>query len=180
MGVKENVISYIKEQSGTIGVFEMDDDVSEGVDAIEKSIKTRTNHDYVSIGYDMAMERDHRLCLFINKEFKRDFRTRLVLKTSDGTIMGMNLMHDEIEEYRKRDDVLFISDDFIVFPERRGKGDEMFVLYPYEFDELTEMVPGCTDAIGFFPTPSSDAYLKECFGFPIDRYIFSTIIAFNG
>ena len=180
MGTMENVISYIKEQAGTVGVFEMDDGISKDVDAIEKSIKTRTNHDYVSIGYDMAMEREHRLCMFITKEFERDFRTRLVLMTGDGTVMGMNLMKDEIEEYRKREDVLFVSEDFIVFPEKHGKGDEMFVLYPYEFRELEEMCPGCMSAIGFFPTPSSDAYLKERFGLPIDQYIFSTIIAFNG
>ena len=180
MGIIENVISYIKEQVGVVDVFVMDDDMSKDVDSIEKSIKTRTNHDYVNIGYDMALEREHRLCLFITKAFEREFRTRLVLMTGDGTIMGMNLMQDEIEEYSKRDDVLFVSNDFVVFPEEHGEGEEMFVLYPYEFKELEDMIPGCRDAIGFFPTPSSDAYLKERFGLPIDQFIFSTLIAFNG
>jgi hypothetical protein len=66
-----------------------------------------------------------------------------------------------------------------VFPKRHGSGDEMFVLYPYEFVEIEKMGPGCTRPIGYFPTPSSDAYLKERFGFPLNRFIFSTIIAFD-
>ena len=127
MSVVDRVMSFIKGQEGVVGVFEMDDDVSKEIDRIEKSIVTRTNHEYKSVGYEIAMKRRHRLCVFYTNDFTVDMRSRLKLMSSDGTVMGTTLMKDELEEYRKRDDVLWISDDFIVFPEIRGEGDEMFV-----------------------------------------------------
>ena len=179
MSVPDEVMSYIRDQKGIVGVFEMDDDVSRDVDAIEKSIKTRTNHDYVSIGYDIAMERKHRLCVFYTDDFEKEFRARLQLMTTDGTVMGMNLMPEELNVYRDREDVLFVSDDFIVFPEIHGEGEEMFVLYPYEYEELHSIVPGCRNAIGFSPTPSSDHYLKERTRTEESQFIYTTIVAFD-
>lgn len=179
MSVVDRVMSFIKGQEGVVGVFEMDDEVSKEIDRIEKSIVTRTNHEYKSVGYEIAMKRRHRLCVFYTNDFTVDMRSRLKLMSSDGTVMGTTLMKDELEEYRKRDDVLWISDDFIVFPEIRGEGDEMFVLYPYEYKDLQKNAEGCLDPIGISPTPSSDHFLKQYTGTPESSMIFSTIIAFD-
>lgn len=179
MSVKEKVISYLKEQEGVVGILDMDDELSKAVDSIEKSIKTRNNHEYLSIGYDLAMERIHRVCVFYTNDFKKDFRARLKLMTSDGTVMGTNLMPEEMDEYRGREDVIWISDDFVVFPMIRGSGEEMFVMYPYEYKELHDIAPGCSNAIGFSPTPSSDSFLKEKAGIEESSFIFSTVVAFD-
>ncbi|MGN1044761.1 MAG: hypothetical protein ACI4Q9_02240 [Candidatus Methanomethylophilaceae archaeon] len=180
MSVIDNVISFIMEQEGVVGVFEMDDEASREIDRIEKSVVTRTNHEYRSIGYELAMKRQHRLCVFYTNDFTVDMRSRLKLMSSDGTVMGTTLMRDEIDEYKERDDVLWVSDDFVVFPDVRGEGDEMFVLYPYEYKALQQAAEGCVDPIGISPTPSSDHYLKQRSGTPESSMIFSTIIAFDG
>lgn len=179
MSLLNDAIEYMSRQKGVINVFEMDDTVSADIDAIEKSIKTRTNHDYVSIGYDYALERKHRLCILFTDDFRRDFRTRLQLTTTDGTILGTNVYPEELDEYSKREDVIFVSDDFVVFPEIHGEGEERFILYPFDFTELQDAVPGTSNSIGFFPTPSSDHYLKELTNTPESQFIFSTIIAFD-
>ena len=64
MSVVDRVMSFIKGQEGVVGVFEMDDDVSKEIDRIEKSIVTRTNHEYTSVGFQSARERRQRLCVF--------------------------------------------------------------------------------------------------------------------
>ena len=181
MAVLEDVIEYLKGQTGVIEVFEMGDDVSTDIDAIERSIKTRTNHDYINKGCEYSLTRDHRVCILFTKEFRKNwnFYGRLHLVTSDGTILGTNVYPNEMDDYRGRDDVIFVSEDFVVFPEIRGCGEESFVLYPYDFEELQEIVPGCHNAIGFFPTPSSDHYLKELKGVDDTQHIFSTIVAFD-
>ena len=181
MAVLEDVIEYLKGQTGVIEVFEMGDDVSTDIDAIERSIKTRTNHDYINKGCEYSLTRDHRVCILFTKEFRKNwnFYGRLHLVTSDGTILGTNVYHNEMDDYRGRDDVIFVSEDFVVFPEIKGCGEESFVLYPYDFEELQEIVPECHNAIGFFPTPSSDHYLKELKGVDDTQHIFSTIVAFD-
>ena len=179
MSIMDTIIAYMKEQVGVVDLFIMDDDVSNGVNEIEKSIKTRTNHDYVNVGCDHSMDRMHRICVFYTNDFQKEMRARLKLMTTDGTVMGMNLMPEEIEGYKAREDVVWVSEDFIVFPEVRGKGEEMFVLYPYDYGELHDIAPGCRNAIGYSPTPSSDHYLKELAGVPESQYVFTTVIAFD-
>jgi hypothetical protein len=181
MGALEDVIKYLRGQVGVIEVFKLDDNVSAAIDTIEKSIKTRTNHDYINKGCEYSLTREHRVCILFTKDFRKkwEFYGRLHLVTSDGTILGTNVYPNEIEEYKERDDVIFVSEDFVVFPDVKGCGEESFVLYPYDFNELQEVVPGCHNAIGFFPAPSSDHYLKELMGVDDTQYVFSTIIAFD-
>lgn len=179
MSIVDDVISYLRTFSEVIDAKEMDDDTSSSILEIEHSIKTRTNHDYQNVGYDIAMKKKHRICIFFKQGYLFEKRSVLKLMTSDGTIMGTNLLPDQIPEYRNRTDVIWISDDFVVFPNIVGKGEEAFVLYPSEIPELTEAVPGCTAAISVSPTTSSDAFLKKMNGYSITQDLYTSIIAFD-
>lgn len=179
MRIQEKVIEYIRSTPSVLNVMVMDDETSNAVLAIEHSVKTRMHQDYKNMGYDLAMEREHRLCVFVTDGYMFEKRTTLKLMTTDGTIMGTTLLPEEIPEYRKREDLIWISEDFVVFPDIIGKGEEAFVLYPTEIPEISEAVPECTGAISVSPTPSSDAYLKELAGIPLTKRIFTSIIAFD-
>ena len=173
------VIDYLRTVDGVLDVFPMDDVLSEKIWDIERSVTTTVESDYKNVGYDMAMERKHRLCIFYDDTYIFGIRSKLKLMTSDGTVMGFNLHPNEIEEYKGRDDVIWVSEDFIVFPDIVGSGEEIFVLYPSEIHELEENVPGVTSAIGTSPTMSSDTLLKTIFGKPMVRGIYTFVIAFD-
>ena len=179
MDIVQEVIDYVRSVDGVLDVIEMDDKISDDVWSIEKSVRTKNDSDYRNVGYDMAMERKHRICVFYDDTYIFGVRSVLKLMTTDGTIMGTNLAPDEIEQYKGRDDVLWVSDDFIVFTNVIGKGEEMFVLYPHDLHEIEENVPGSHSVIGTSPTTSSDAALKEKFGKPMTRGIYTMVIAFN-
>ncbi|MBO4552746.1 MAG: hypothetical protein J5673_06060 [Candidatus Methanomethylophilaceae archaeon] len=179
MSIVQKAIDYIRTVNGVLDAYEMDDEVSNAVSDVEKSVRTRTNHDYKNVGYDFAMERKHRICVFYDDTYIFGVRSVLKLMTSDGTIMGTNLTPDEIPEYRKRDDVLFVSEDFVVFTNIIGKGEEVFVLYPFEIHEIEENVPGTKNVIGSSPTTSSDDVLKQRFGKPAVKGMYTMIIAFD-
>ena len=175
----QDVIEYLLTVDGVLDAFEMDDEVSNDVFDVEKSVRTRTNHDYKNVGYDFAMQRKHRICVFYDDTYIFGVRSVLKLMTSDGTIMGTNLTPEEIPEYRKRDDVLFISEDFVLFTNVIGKGEEAFVLFPFEIHEIEENVTGTKNAIGTSPTTSSDDVLKQRFGKPVVKGMYTMIIAFD-
>lgn len=179
MTIIQNVIDYLLTVNGVLDAYEMDDEVSKSVFDVEKSVRTRTNNDYKNIGYDIAMERKHRICVFYDDTYIFGKRSILKLMTSDGTIMGTNLTPDEIPEYKKRDDVIWISEDFVVFPNIVGKGEEAFVLYPFEIHEVEENVPGTSFVIGTSPTTSSDEILKLKFNKPMVRGMYTMIVAFD-
>ena len=179
MAPVSEMIEYLRNVEGVLDVFLMDNETSNNIWEIEKSVKTSIHNEYKNIGYDIAMERNHRICVFYDDTYLFGKRSIVKLMSSDGTIMGTSLHPEEIESYKGRDDIIWISDDFVVFPHIIGKGEEAFVLYPIEIPEISEHVPGTSNVIGTSPTLSSDIALKCRFGKPMVNGIFTMIIAFD-
>lgn len=179
MDTVEKAMEFLRNSQGVIGAYIMDDDVSKSVLDVESSIRTRSNHEYRNVGYTMALNRQYRVCVFYSGVYVFEKRALVKLMTSDGTIMGTSLYPSQIEEYKKKDNLIWISEDFVVFTDIVGKGEEEFVLFPFDLPELEEAVPGCKNAIGVSPTTSSDMVLKEKAGIPITKEIFTSIVAFN-
>lgn len=179
MGLVGEMIEYLRTVDGVLDVFEMDDDVSNDVWNIERSVRTTVKNEYKNVGFDIAMECKHRMCVFHSDTYLFGKRSVVKLMTSDGTVMGTSLRPEDIESYKGRDDVIWISEDFVVFPDIVGEGEESFVLYPIDIPEICENVPGCRKAIGTSPTLPSDLVLKDKFDKPKTDQIYTMIIAFD-
>ncbi len=174
-----DVIDYLKTVEGVLDAFEMDDGVSRDVWDTERVVRTRMDTGYRNDGYEAAMGRAHRICVFYDQTYIFGKRSILKLMTSDGTVMGTNVAPGEMDEFRARDDVLWVSEDFVVFPNVVGTGEEAFVLLPFPMEEVEQNVPGVSAAIGTSPTPSSDKILKKRFGKPMVLGLNTMIIAFD-
>lgn len=179
MSLVDEVLAYMRSVKGVVDIVEMDDDISSRVWDIEKTVKTKSKTDYQNVGYDIVMEMDHRFCVFYDGGYMFQKRARLKLVDSYGKVMGTNLFKDEIESYRTRDDVIWVSEDFVVFPQIMGEGEEAFVLCPYEIAEISENVSGVVNPLGTSPTPSSDVELKRWAGRPLTADVFTSVVAFN-
>ena len=179
MDVVPRVLEYLKTVKGVLDAYEMDDDTSKSVWDVERSVRTRIDSGYRNEGYDAAMEREHRVCVFYDNTYIFGKRSILKLMDSERTIMGTNVSPGEMEEFRARDDVIWVSDDFVVFPFVKGVGEETFVLLPFPMEEVEQNVPGVKDAIGTSPTTSSDRALKKRFGKPMINGLNTMIIAFD-
>lgn len=179
METVQRVIDYLKTVKGVLDAFDMDDEVSRDVWDTEKVVRTRMDTGYRNDGYNAAMERGHRVCVFYDETYIFGKRSILKLMASDGTVMGTNVAPSEMEEFRARDDVLWVSEDFVVFPNVIGSGEEAFVLLPFPMEEVEQNVPGVSCAIGTSPTPSSDKILKKKFGKPMILGLNTMIIAFD-
>lgn len=179
MSPVQTVIDYMTSLKGVVGVMKMTDEMSEAVNDIEKSIKTQSKHEYVNVGYDMAMKKKHRICVFFTENFLVKKASVLKMVTEDGTILGTTLSPEEIEEYKDKPNVIWVSEDFVMFTDIQGSGPESFVLYPYTIEELDEVVGKKLGAIGTPPTSSSDMYLKKCADVPLEKRIFTSVIAFD-
>ena len=179
MGIIQDVIDYLRTVEGVLDVYEIDGALSYDLWYMERSIKTRNGSGYKNVGYDEAMKRKNRVCIFYDETYIFGKRSILKLMASDGTVMGTNLMPDEIEEYKKRDNVIFVSEDFVVFTDKIGNGEESFVLLPFPIEEIEQNVPGSKNVIGTSPTMSSDTELKRKFNKPMVRGMYTMIVAFD-
>ncbi|WP_299524959.1 hypothetical protein [uncultured Methanobrevibacter sp.] len=128
--------------------------------------------------------------------FKRDFcfvifkkgcfripPTPTVLLTFDGEILGHDIFTvEDKEKYKNDEDVMFLSDDFIIFKDvlhnyNLEKGNEYFVLPPVPFPELDAF--DLNDVVSSSPSTSSDEYLKNKYNYGDDSSIATIIVSFN-
>ena len=157
----------------------MDDDISERIWDVEKSIRTRFNCSYRNVAYDIAMSKKHRICIYYNDGFMCQKHPDLRLEDGNGNVMGALIPPEEAESYRSREDVLWISDDFVIFTDVKGESEEAFAVYPFDIPEIRENVEGCGEVYGTSPTMSSDMVLKDWGNIESPSSVYTAIVAFD-
>lgn len=179
MDVVDRVIDYLNRVPGIVKVFRMDDRLAKEVDDIEKSICTSSSHNYRNLGFDDAMDRKYRICVLHTQDHFFQKRALVKLRTTDGTVMGTTLYPYQIPAFKRMDNVIWLSEDFVVFTNVHGRGEEEFVVTSFDLPEISRAVPECTGVIGASPAMSSDILLKTEADIPLTDNIFSTIIGFD-
>ena len=157
----------------------MDDDISERIRDVERRVKTKCDCVYRNAAYDEAMSKRHRICIYYDGGFMTEKHPIVRLEDVNGQVLGTSLLPEEIESYRGREDVLWVSDDFIVFPYLDVEEDEAFILYPFDIPEIREHVPDCGELCGTSPTISSDAILKDWGRIGPSDMVYTAIVAFD-
>ena len=157
----------------------MDDDISERIRDVERRVKTKCDCVYRNAAYDEAMSKRHRICIYYDGGFMVEKHPIVKLEDMNGQVLGTSLLPEEIESYKGREDVLWVSDDFVVFPYLNGEIDEAFILYPFDIPEIRDNVPDCEDLCGTSPTLSSDSMLKEWGRIDPSQSVFTAIVAFD-
>lgn len=178
MSICDDLIGFYRTQKGVFDIIELTDDQFREVHSIESGIVTQAGQEYENVGFEVISRRKHKFCLYVDSDFKFEKKSRLVMMNGDA-VTGMLLSEDEVPMYMGREDVIWVSDDFIVFPDIELMSEDRFVLYPYEFNELSEIVPGCVDAVGTSPAVPSDWYLKQIVGIKPDSKIFTFILGID-
>ena len=69
MALMSDMIDYLRTVEGVLDVFEMDDEISNKIWDIEKSVRTTVRNEYKNVGYDFAMDRKHRVCVFYDDTY---------------------------------------------------------------------------------------------------------------
>ena len=174
----ERVLDFYRSQPGVVRVEPMDDEISKTVLDIELSTRTQADGDYENLGYKMVMKKDHRVCLFITDEFEMKHHTTLQFVDDENNIIGCMVSEDEMDEFKARDDVIWVSKDFVMFPDKIGESNGRFVLYPFECKEM-DAATGCCDSIASSPALPSDTAMKQRWSIPNDKRIFSLVIGFD-
>ena len=179
MGAPEDFIRYFESRDGVQKVLMLDDGQFNEVWNNEKMVKTQTLSDYENMGFEVLSKRRSRFCLYVDDKFRLDRHSLLKMLDGEGKVIGTTIPPEDIPKYADRTDVVWLSKDFNMFPNLEPVGKERFVLYPYEFPELSDEIPGCVDVVGTSPAPSSDMILKRMGDMPIATRLFTFILGFD-
>lgn len=173
MGTEE-VLRKLKSREGVLDAFVIDGDTRSMIECEESSIRTSGGLVYENLGMDRSRGMDTHVCVF-SKGFITEPGGPLVVMTDDtGTIYGHNVPRKcKLSSFTVRSGAVWISDDFVVYPDIIPRCEPKFVVLPYKLDFLG------TDTTSYNPALSTDCLLKERFGFGGRGDLTTTIVSFN-
>ncbi|MFA6710028.1 MAG: hypothetical protein WC067_02185 [Candidatus Methanomethylophilaceae archaeon] len=176
----ERVVDILSSTKGVIGAFVMDDDLSKRILMEERSVISITGMDVQNVGFEEVMGREYRICVvYSNGSFEEPKGTPVIIMVnSSDEIVGTAVSEDMMEEYSERKDVIWISDDFVIFADSNTDGTERFVLPPCRYSALNEK-DGCKDAIFSSPATTSDIMMKNHFGVGSSNKTSTIVVGFN-
>lgn len=171
-------MDIIKGMKGVREVFLLDAGVLKELKDEEASVRSTLNIGVTNEGFNEALERDRVICIVKDPRFRPPPEPTVLLRGDDGTIMGIEVFPHTAKEYEGRQDIIWLSDGFVVFPEKKAHKEEKFVMPPVSFPELNEN-NGCTDVVSCSPSPTSDLIIKKHYGLKDDPKLATILVAYN-
>lgn len=131
-----------------------------------------------NLGFEEALKRDHIIAIIKDPRFRPPPEPTVILESGDGVRLGEEVFPTNKKDYENRNDVVWLFDAFVMFPDAKGEGKEKFVMPPVSFPELNES-NGCKDVISCSPAPTTDKLMRENNGYEDDSRFASVLVAFN-
>ncbi|MGI5964518.1 MAG: hypothetical protein ACOX8L_01510 [Candidatus Methanomethylophilaceae archaeon] len=172
-------LDIVKKMRGVVHCFYLDDKIINDVKNEEMTVRAAGGNIAVdNRGFNEALERQHVICIIKDPRFRPPPEATVVLMDSEGTLLGTEVFPFNAKQYDGKDNVIWLSDGFVLFPEVSGEGKETFVMPPVSFPELNES-NGCKDVISCSPAPTCDLMIKDYYGYEDDPRLASILVAFN-
>ena len=173
-------LSTIKGMRGVVDAFYLDRDILDKVKKEEDTVKAVGKVDVINEGFNEALKRDKVICIVKDPRFRPPPEPTVILRSSDGKLMGVEVFTETAKDYLGRDDLIWLSDGFVMFTDvLPGDGcTEAFVMPPVSFPELNES-NGCKDVVSCSPAPTCDKMIREWHGMEDDRRLASVLVAYN-
>lgn len=181
--IVKKAVNVIKELKGVVDVKEVSDDDK---NALNQSEFNRSGDiiPVINRGLEECLKREYLLLLLKNRNFRCAPNPTVLLMTDKGRILGRELISkQEKEEYQCRDDVYFLSQDFVMFKINRGSmrsGSEkqLFILPSIPFPEL-DLIDGFENVVSCSPSTEGDHYLKNKYNYPHDPNLATILVGFS-
>ena len=175
----EEPLEIVKNLRGVIHAFYLSEDILSKMKEEEAKVRAAGgNIDVDNQGFSQALTRQHVIAIIKDPRFRPPPEPTVTLMSEDGKTMGVEVFPFTLEQYAKRDDVVWLSDAFVMFPEVHGDGGEKFVMPPVSFPELNPS-NGCKNVISCSPAPTCDLLMRQHYKYPDDPKLASVLIAFD-
>lgn len=172
-------LEIVKGLRGVVHAFYLDVEVLRRMKAEEDKVKAIGGNVGVdNQGFSQALEHEHIIAIIKDPRFRPPPEPTVELHSTDGKVLGVEVFPFTADQYLKRDDVVWLSDAFVMFPDISASGGEKFVMPPVSFPELNPS-NGCKDVISCSPAPTVDLLMRTYYDYKDDPKLASVLIAFN-
>lgn len=145
METEEEILKRLKSVKGILDVKLLS---QEDIEKIRKfEIQAEKNKaaggmmDFINEGVWEVLSKKIIYLIFIDETFsdRKHGQSLTLMKDPSGNILGRLLRKDELTEYKNRNDVLFIGEDFVIFSNVKTQGKPYFVIPAQKVDELEDL-----------------------------------------
>ncbi len=173
------VLERIKSEKGVVRVEPMPEDLFARIVEEESTVcGAMGNMPIINTGLRDCTERDARLVVFDDGTiYHPQVRTMRMLDEL-GNEVGHDVTGREVSDFMKRDDVVFISDDFVIYPGMEIHGSVSIELLAHPFRGRDGWMPESAGAVIWYPSSTSSDMIFKYFGQP-SMGIASSILGFN-
>ena len=173
-------LSIVKGLRGVRDAFYLDRDIMLKVKREEMKVTATGNVPVINEGFNQALEHEKVICIVKDPRFRLPPSATVELRSSGGLLMGTEVFPETASQFTGLDNVIWLSDGFVVFTDKMPGPDEKqyFVMPPVAFPELNES-NGCYDVISCSPAPTCDTMIREWHGLVDDGRLASILVAFN-
>jgi hypothetical protein len=175
--VKE-VLKLLRGMKGTQHVFELDDRARDKLIGIEANIKATLGISCQNLGVEECLKRDHVVVVIKDKCFRPPPEPTVLLVAEDGLVLGQEIFPHQKEEYQGKDNIIFLSEDFIVYADRRPKQKECFCMPPVSFPEV-EAMRDTKNVVSCSPSPLGDMFVRAMHDLKDDPKLASILIGYD-
>ena len=184
---RDRVLRAVEQRSrdlpGVIDFHYLDTEFKETLIALERSAEENGAcgglMPFVNTGVWKALDRKHGFVLVVNSSMMILSPTRDVvyIADQDGQIVGEYLTPSRRGEIKDRDDVCFLSEDFIFYLNVVPKGEPYFVLPPIPFQFLDD-ISGVKDVTSGSISTLADDMVRERLGYSQTKH-WTHLVGFN-
>jgi len=171
-------MEIVRNMKGVVNAFYLDKEILDQMRTEEEKVKAMGNISVMNEGFREALERDHVIAVIKDPRFRPPPEPTVVLVSNTGELMGLEVFPFTAKEYLEREDVVWLSDAFVLFPQVKGSGGERFIMPPVPFPELNES-NGCKDVVSCSPAPTCDLLMRQYYKLKDDPKLASVLVGYN-
>jgi hypothetical protein len=179
MAKVEQVIELLKEMEGSIHVFKLDDATRLKVVEIESGVKATLGISCLNLGVEECLQRQNVIVVVKDSRFRPPPEPTVLLLADKGElVLGREIFPHERKDFEDQPNVIFLSQDFIVYTDKMPKTKEMFVMPPVSFPEVAAL-SGVRNVVSCSPSPPADMYVRAAHGLTDDPKLASILIGYD-
>lgn len=171
-------LEIVRGLRGVVHAFYLDRDILEQVRDEEAKVRAMGNITVNNLGFTEALKRESVICIVKDPRFRPPPEPTVILESGNGEVLGEEVFPFTADQYADKEQVVWLSDGFIMFPTVEADGGETFVMPPVSFPELNTK-NGCKNVISCSPAPTCDLMMRKYYGLEDNPKLASVVVAFD-
>ncbi|MFA6805465.1 MAG: hypothetical protein WCQ23_05240 [Candidatus Methanomethylophilaceae archaeon] len=175
---QRKITDTLADLNGVSAFCYLDNETFQEIKRSEEGVVASGGMVYENRALDDCYLKDVLMCIFCKGLVEEQKEISMVMMDDFGNITGNDVPPCLRSEYQGRKDLIWISDNFVIYTRAKQLSESRIVLLSRKFYAL-ESVEGVSDPICFYPNVTSDRILKERFMDTYDPQMCTMIIGFN-